>query len=162
MPVQPPSTDLPVLQDLDALVLLVGSAGPGETFYVRWSLGPLADAGSVSRDSLTGVPLPGLSANPLAVEPWWADRSLRLWLARKLHDYGHLRAAGTHPWVLDGVECGRGPDNEPLVAVRRAIAEIGDEALREAEDLIGRQAAPRWGSLDRGAPPGGPGHRGRS
>ncbi|WP_199444121.1 DUF6098 family protein [Umezawaea beigongshangensis] len=154
MPVQPSSTDLPVLQDLDALVLLVASAGPAEALYVRWSLGPLADAGSVSGDSLTGVPLTGLSANSLAVEPWWADRSPRLWLARKLLDYGHLRAVGTHPWVLDGAECGRGPDNEPLVVVRRAIAEIGDDALREAEDLVGRQAAPDWGSLDRGAPPG--------
>ena len=39
--------------------------------FVRWSRGPAADAAGQSSDDFTGEPLPGLSANPLAVEPWW-------------------------------------------------------------------------------------------
>jgi hypothetical protein len=54
--------------------------------FVRWSRGPSADVTGSSSDDLTGVPLPGLSANPLAVEPWWGDRPLRLWIAQRLYD----------------------------------------------------------------------------
>ena len=37
--------------------------------FVRWSRGPAADVAGKSLDDLTGEPLPGLLANPLAVEP---------------------------------------------------------------------------------------------
>ncbi len=61
------------VRDLDEIVELVGRFPPDEELYVRWSRGPAVDVGegntAASRDSLTGVPLPGLSGNPLAVEP---------------------------------------------------------------------------------------------
>jgi hypothetical protein len=90
--------------------------------FVRWSHGPAVDAAGNSSDDLTGVPLPGLSASPLAAEPWWGDRPLRLWIARRLYDYSHLKrekGPGVRPWLLDVREQGRGPDNEPLVGCDR-------------------------------------------
>jgi hypothetical protein len=98
------------------------------------------------------VPLPGLSANSLTVEQWWADRSPRLWVARRLYDYRHLRhqrGPGVRPWVLLGDQCGRGPDNEPLVKVCRPIAWIGDTALAEAQQTVEAQGSAEWGPLDR-------------
>ena len=82
------TTDLPTIQSLDELADLIAAK---DGLYLRWSRGPDADAERVSLDELTGVELPGLSASPLAVEPWWGDRALRLWAARRLYDYQHLR-----------------------------------------------------------------------
>ena len=59
--------------------------------FVRWSGGPDADAARLGSDDLTGIRLPGLSANPLAAEPWWGERPLRSWIARRLNDYSHLK-----------------------------------------------------------------------
>ncbi|MEU4621877.1 DUF6098 family protein [Actinoplanes sp. NPDC023801] len=146
--------DLPTMRTLDELVALAEGHPDRRDLYVRWSRGPdldLADAAS-SRDSLTGVPLPGLSANSLAVEEWWKDRPARLWVARRLYDYRHLqdlRGAGTRPWVLAGDVCGRGPDNEPLVRCRGPVAWISDAALRESRELVESQGSPEWGPLDR-------------
>ncbi|MEJ2874980.1 MULTISPECIES: DUF6098 family protein [unclassified Saccharothrix] len=137
------------LATLDEVVTLLDEHG--DHLFVRWSKGPDADEGRSSRDGLTGVRLPGLSANPLAVEPWWGDRSPRLWVARRLHDYRHLahrRGPGVRPWVLIGKEAGRGPDNEPLVECREPLAWIGDAALAECEDLVAAHAR-EWGPLDR-------------
>jgi hypothetical protein len=142
--------ELPVLTDLSGLVDLVSDTD-GE-LYVRWSRGPRVDAGTSSQDGLTGVPLPGLSANSLRVEPWWGDRSLRLWLARRLYDYRHLRelrGPGVRPWVLAGTECGRGPDNEPLVTDVRPLAWIDDSVLVECEKEVAAQQSAEWGPLDR-------------
>jgi hypothetical protein len=120
--------------------------------YIRWSLGPIADAQLKSRDALTGVELPGLCVNPLQVEEWWGDRSVRLWVARRLHDYRHLqetRREGVGPWVLEGREVGRGPDNEPIVTDVRPVCWVADEvvadAIAEIDHLNGD-----WGPLDRG------------
>jgi hypothetical protein len=153
---------MPTLDDLRAVTDLVERTPGCEPLYVRWSLGPAVDlvkddwgAGS-SRDSLTGVALPGLSANPLAVESWWTDRPLRLWIARRLYDYRHLRdlrGPGVRPWVLVGEQCGRGPDNEPLVRCHRPVAWIGDHARREAQDLIDALGSTEWGPLDRRGSP---------
>jgi hypothetical protein len=145
------------VRDLDELVDLVGRLPQTGEVYVRWSRGPAVDlrhdgTGATSRDSLTGVPLPGLSANPLAVEPWWGDRPLKLWVARRLYDYQHLRnlrGPGVRPWVLIGDACGRGPDNEPLVRCRRPVAWIADLALRESQQLVEKQGSQEWGPLDR-------------
>lgn len=150
---------MPTIRDLDGLAELVESHDLGVNLFVRWSQGPEADlsAGNghpeSSKDSLTGLELPGLSANPLRVEPWWGDRSIRLWVARRLYDYRHLRERrGSGPeiraWVLHGEECGRGPDNEPLVQCHKAIAWIADEALHECEQLIADRGR-EWGPLDR-------------
>ena len=58
----------------------------------QWLIELRGVAGGVSEGPARGVPraLPGLSASPLAVEPWWGDRPLGLWIARRLYDYSHL------------------------------------------------------------------------
>ena len=144
---------LPTVTDLAELTTLF-EAERGDDLYVRWSRGPeidLADSGS-SRDGLTGIALPGLSANSLRLEPWWHDRSLRLWLARRLYDYEHLRdlrGPGVRPWVLRGREIARGPDNEPLVVAVEPLAWVADEVLREARRLVEEQGSREWGPMDR-------------
>lgn len=138
--------------DLTELTALVEERMPATELFVRWSRGPDADGGRRSRDGLTGGRLPGLSANSLAVEPWWGDRPLRLWVARRLHDYRHLRekrGPGTRPWVLEGEEVGRGPDNEPLVRCNQPIGWISDDVLKESQELVDQHAATPWGPLDR-------------
>ncbi|MGN9804839.1 DUF6098 family protein [Micromonospora sp. L32] len=146
-----------VVDDLDQLVTLVQKAAD-ESLYVRWSRGPQADltderqASQSSRDALTGTELPGLSANPLAVESWWGDRSLRLWIARRLYDYCHLRdlrGPGVRPWVLLGEQIGRGPDNEPLVICQRPLAWVSEAALSQAHRAVEEQASHEWGPLHR-------------
>jgi hypothetical protein len=144
-----------VLHDLDELAKLFEAQG-GKRLYVRWSRGPETDldAGGEqsSRDGLTGIPLPGLSANPLRREPWWKDRPVRLWLARRLYDYQHLRelrGPGVRPWVLRGRQVARGPDNEPLVLCERPLAWIAGAVLHEARKLVDEQDSPEWGPMDR-------------
>jgi hypothetical protein len=140
--------DLPTLHTLDELAdLLVGR----NDLYVRWSRGPEFDLQATSTDDLTGVPLPGLSANPLAVEDWWQGRSLLLWVARRLYDYRHLReirGPGVRPWVLSGREVARGPDNEPLVSCQEPIAWLNEDVVAEALRLVG-ELADDWGPLRR-------------
>jgi hypothetical protein len=143
---------LPTVNDLDELAQWCGDDGAG--LYVRWSRGPEVDLrdGPRSRDGLTGVLLPGLSANPLRRETWWHGRSMRLWLARRLYDYQHLRelrGPGVRPWLLRGTEIARGPDNEPLVRCDEPLAWIADTVLAEARSLVDRQGSAEWGSLDR-------------
>jgi len=149
-------TVMPVLDDLDQVVALLRHAAAGERLYVRWSRGPDVDLAcepdQSSRDALTGIDLPGLSANPLAVEDWWGDRPLRLWVARRLYDYRHLRelrGPGVRPWVLVGEQCGRGPDNEPLVRCHLPLAWVSERALRQAEREVEEQASAEWGPLHR-------------
>lgn len=138
---------LPTITELSGLVELVA-----DDVYVRWSKGPAEDDASTSNDSLTGVTLPGLSANSLRVEPWWGDRSRELWVARRLYDYRHLRdlrGPDVRAWVLVGDEVGRGPDNEPLVRCRKPLAWIADSALEACEELVAAQHSREWGPLDR-------------
>ncbi|WP_020661196.1 DUF6098 family protein [Amycolatopsis benzoatilytica] len=147
-----PDSSLPVLGCLDGLVSAFRRAGE-QDLYVRWSRGPGVDlrSGEQSRDGLTGIALPGLSANSLARQPWWRDRPLRLWLARRLHDYEHLRergGPGVRAWLLRGREIARGPDNEPLVVDAQPLAWIADEVMLEARRLVRRETAD-WGSMDR-------------
>jgi hypothetical protein len=144
--------ELPVVRSLDELAELVGDR---PHLYLRWSRDPSRDIHEVSRDELTGIELPGLSASPLAVEPWWRDRPVWLWAARRLYDYEHLgrRKPGAKPWLLSGRECGRGPDNEPLVDDVRPVAWVSEEVVREARAAIDRLGA-EWGSLDRAAQDG--------
>lgn len=73
------------------------------------------------------------------------DRSLELWLARRLYGYRHLRelhGLGVRTWILVGEELGREPDNEPLVRCLRPVAWIGETALRECEQIIAEQDPP--------------------
>lgn len=140
--------DMPALKTLDELAALVERH---PDLYIRWSRGPEADASGASKDALTGVRLPGLSANPLAVEDWWAPRPLRVWVARRLYDYSHLKhekGPDVRAWVLEGEERGRGPDNEPLVACRRPVAWVAQEVMDEAARLVAEQRGD-WGPLQR-------------
>ncbi|MGW2458656.1 DUF6098 family protein [Streptomyces sp. NPDC004457] len=142
--------DLPVMSTLAEVARLVERH---QGLYVRWSKGPGTDLDAASSiDELTGVPMPGLSANPLDVEKWWEDRSVELWVARRLYDYAHLphdKGPGVRPWVLRGREMGRGPDNEPLVAEVEPLCWIADEVIDVARDAVARQER-EWGTLRRG------------
>ncbi|CAM5647884.1 MULTISPECIES: DUF6098 family protein [Streptomyces] len=142
--------DLPVMSTLAEVARLVQRH---QGLYVRWSKGPGTDLDDVSStDELTGVPMPGLSANPLDVQNWWEDRSVELWVARRLYDYAHLphdKGPGVRPWVLRGRETGRGPDNEPLVADVEPLCWIADEVIDAARDEVARQER-EWGTLRRG------------
>ena len=142
---------LPTLRDLDELTRLVERPPADGELFLRWSQGPQVDLpdGGSSRDTLTGIALPGLSANPLAVEAWWGDRPRRVWAARRLYDYRHLHSPGVRPWVLAGDVCGRGPDNEPLVRCRRPIAWISDDTLAQAQRVVEELGPGAWGPLDR-------------
>ncbi|WP_320777766.1 DUF6098 family protein [Streptomyces sp. CRN 30] len=141
--------DLPVLGSLGELGDLVQRH---PDLYVRWSRGPRIDLSRVSsKDDLTGVLMPGLSANPLGVEPWWEDRPVELWVARRLYDYCHLpreKGRDIRPWVLRGREEGRGPDNEPLVAGVEPVAWIDERVIEEARAAVHEQTG-RWGPLRR-------------
>jgi hypothetical protein len=139
------------MRTITTLDELTGLAQRRPRLFVRWSRGPDADAAGTSSDDLTGSRLPGLSASPLAVEPWWGDRPLRLWIARRLHDYSHLehdKGPGVRPWVLEGEEIGRGPDNEPLVRCERPVAWLAENIIHEAEQAVAEHAA-EWGPLRR-------------
>ncbi|MFF3314662.1 DUF6098 family protein [Streptomyces sp. NPDC003035] len=140
---------MPVIRSLDELTGLVDRR---TGVYVRWSMGPAADLpGLASRDDLTGIPMPGLSANPLDVESWWGERPLRLWAARRLYDYAHLprvKDGRVRPWLLLGKENGRGPDNEPLVTDVEPLGWVDQVVIEEATEEIARQRGP-WGPLDR-------------
>ncbi|MEU6773638.1 DUF6098 family protein [Streptomyces sp. NPDC046759] len=142
--------NLPVVSTLTEVARLMGRH---QGLYVRWSRGPATDLADVSsKDALTGVPLPGLSANPLDVEDWWEDRSVELWVARRLYDYAHLpheKGPGVRPWVLRGREIGRGPDNEPLVTEVEPLCWIAHQAIDAAEAEVARQEQ-EWGTLRRG------------
>ncbi|WP_171116030.1 MULTISPECIES: DUF6098 family protein [Streptomyces] len=141
--------DLPVVHTLAELAGLVERH---QGLYVRWSRGPDADLPSVSStDDLTGVPMTGLSANPLDVEEWWEGRPVELWVARRLYDYAHLphdKGPGVRPWVLKGRERGRGPDNEPLVADVQPMRWVEHRVIEEARAEVERQEN-TWGPLRR-------------
>ncbi|MEW2586959.1 DUF6098 family protein [Streptomyces virginiae] len=144
-----PPVPMPQVGSLDELTgLIAGRSG----VYVRWSMGPAADLPSVSsRDDLTGIAMPGLSASALDVEPWWGERPLRLWIARRLYDYAHLPEAKdrrVRPWLLLGTETGRGPDNEPLVTEVVPLAWVDQVVIEEATRDIEEQPG-GWGPLDR-------------
>jgi len=141
---------LPVMGSLKELADLVERR---RNLFVRWSRGPGADLeAAVSTDDLTGVSMPGLSANPLDVEPWWQGRSTELWVARRLYDYSHLpwdKGPGVRPWILVGRVAGRGPDNEPLVRDVEPVGWIAEDVIGQAERAVGGQEE-RWGPLRRG------------
>ncbi len=146
------TAEIRTLASLDELVHLLTERSD---LFLRWSKGPGLDDGTCSRDALSDAELPGLCANPLAVEPWWQDRSPRLWAARRVYDYLHLRdrnEEGVRAWVLSGREVGRGPDNEPLVDMEEAVAFLDDGVVDEATALVERVMAERhssWGTLQR-------------
>lgn len=124
------STELPILASLGELAELVRSR---ERSYLRYSEGPEHDASEQSRDTESGLDLPGLSVNPLHPETWWT-RPLEDWLARQVCQYSAL--AEKNPdrlaWVLDGRFVASGPDCEPLLADVEPLAELDPAVLDEA------------------------------
>lgn len=122
--------ELPPLRTLDELEALVGDAGP---IYVRYSEGPERDAHERSVDYESGLPLPGLSVNPLRPEAWWT-RPVRDWLARQICQYRELQDEDGDriAWVLTGRETGRGPDCEPLLADVAPMARLTPALVEEA------------------------------
>jgi hypothetical protein len=144
------AVELPTVKSLQELAELTERTPDG---FVRWSEGPEADLRQhTSFDDLTNTELAGLSANSLAMEDWW-DGPEDLWLARRIYDYLHIRRrrpAKVRPWVMEGEEVGRGPDNEPLVRCRHPVAWIAEEVVDESIRLI-EAAGGDWGPLDREA-----------
>lgn len=141
------------MEQLTSLAALAELVRERQGLYVRWAPTPEHRPGT-SRDELTGVPLPGLSVNPLDPEPWWRDQPLELWLARRLYDYCHLRHVRprkTQPWVLSGRIVGSGPDNEPLLTDPEPVARIATTVLDEARELLRTHAQDDadWGPLRR-------------
>jgi hypothetical protein len=135
--------DLPVIWSLKELADLVSRDHP---LFVRYSQGPRQDEDQRSLDAESGLPLPGLSVNPLNPEPWWT-RPLMDWLARQLCQYAHLAAEDQRqPWILTGRCVGRGPDCEPLVDDVTAIALLHCDLIAEAEQHYGAR-------FDKGARP---------
>jgi hypothetical protein len=130
---------------LDEFVALVEDSEGGHPLYVRWTRDLDADlAAETSRDELTGIELPGLSANGLSVEPWWGERPLHMWLARKLFDYRHLprrRGADTRAWVVTGHEAARSGQRaaDRAVSTGRADRRPGD---RRGERAGSRRTRP--------------------
>lgn len=147
-------TDLPTVTGLEELTRLVTSR---RGLYVRWSRGPARDLPRArSKDDLTGLWLPGLSASSLDIEAWWGERPAKIWVARRLYDYCHLprlKDPRTRPWLLQGREAARGPDNEPLVTDVEPLGWIGDRVTAEACDIVAEQPGD-WGTLARDTTPG--------
>jgi hypothetical protein len=116
--------------------------------FLRFSKGPGPDADETSCDYESGLPLPGLSVNPLTPETWWS-RPVEDWLARQICNYAHLREHDEerHAWVVSGPIVARGPDNEPLLRPVRYLAvlctRVLDEAKQRYEDRfdVGRDSA---------------------
>ncbi|MFI8278023.1 DUF6098 family protein [Streptomyces sp. NPDC085929] len=109
-------SQIALIRSLDELT---GMLARRRGLYARCLLGPQVDLfrEPSRRDGLTGIELPGPAADPVDVEDWWGERPLRTWAARRLYDYSHLpRVKGSRvkPWLLHGVESGRGPDKEPV------------------------------------------------
>lgn len=126
--------DARVLTALGDLIKLIGQGRP---LFVRYSKGPDDDAQRESRDYESGLPLPGLSVNPLDPEPWWT-RPLEDWVARQLCQYAHLKDESEEelrPWVLTGRVVSRGPDNEPVVENPQPVAYLSNELVDEAKAL---------------------------
>jgi len=121
--------ELTTLNDLESVVAVVEQHSD---LFLRYSEGPAADIGSVSRDYEAGVDLPGLSVTTIAPEPWW-PRSVKDWVARRICKYDELGDEdGRFPWLLVGRQVAVGPDHEPIVDQWAAIATVDRRALQQA------------------------------
>ncbi|WP_235562966.1 DUF6098 family protein [Microbacterium sp. Root53] len=141
-----PPGSLPKLGSLAELAEFVRGR---DASYIRYSEGPEHDAAEQSRDTESGLDLPGLSVNPLHPESWWT-RPLEDWLARQVRQYAELaeKNPDRFAWVLDGRTVGRGPDCEPLLADIRPLATLTPELLDEAAERYERAFDARRGPED--------------
>ena len=114
------SERLPIIRQLDQLAEI--ARGTGET-YLRYSMGPDADAHQTSCDYESGLELPGLSAVPLTPPRWWR-RPVADWLARQVCKYAQLGDADA-PVVVIGGRGSPGVDIETVEQERSAALEGG-------------------------------------
>jgi Family of unknown function (DUF6098) len=128
------------VNSVDQLVELVGASGTPT--YVRFSADVAHDRVHGSVDHESGLPLPGLSVNPLQPPSWWR-KPLRAWVVRQLCTYHHLKDQDDDRrcWIVVGSVIDRGPDNEPLLTDVRAIAVVADDVLDECRQR--EDASPR-------------------
>jgi hypothetical protein len=120
--------------------------------YVRFSA-RLDDDRSVDHQS--GLPLPGLSVNPLHPPSWWQGPPLGEWVTRQVRAYHHLRKDDDDRrcWIVTGTIVDRGPDNEPLLADVQAIGVLSD-ALVDACGRAGSSSPRQEDAPDEdGSPP---------
>lgn len=116
---------------VDGLTQLAEITRLGRRVYLRYSHGPEADALHPSTDHESGLRMPGLSANPLAVPRWWS-LDTRDWLARRVCQYLREVEEGARPWILYGEPVDFGPDNEPLLVDITPIAWLSADLVAEA------------------------------
>ncbi len=123
--------ELPVIDSLDELTRL---SERESGLYLRYSEGPEADASHSSRDTESGLDLPGLSVVPIDPESWWS-RPREDWLSRQLCQYKQLKDKNgdRFAWLLRGELIARGPDSEPLLADVEPVARLSEGLLDEAE-----------------------------
>lgn len=72
---------------------------------------------------------------------------------RRVYDYRHLawdKGPDVWAWVLVGVELGRGPDNEPLVACREPLVACREPVAWVAEEVVEEEAERLEASTDPG------------
>ncbi|MCU1659098.1 MAG: Uncharacterized protein JWO57_3754 [Pseudonocardiales bacterium] len=121
------------IEDLDELTEL---ATTGPAVFVRYSVGPDADAEGPSWDYEAGVQLPGLPVSVLRPESWWTRPAVD-WVARRVCKYLDLarKAPDRRPWVLAGRVVGNGPDHEPLVQDVEPIAWLAPAAVEQAQKI---------------------------
>lgn len=100
--------------------------------YLRYAEDPTQ---SSSCDLESGLPLPGVSVNPLQPESWWT-RPVDEWLARQICNYVHLQdhAPERTAWVLAGRIVARGPDNEPLIRDVEVVGWLDRSVVDAARD----------------------------
>jgi hypothetical protein len=121
------------VRTIDELGELTELATSTAEVYIRYSVGPEADAEHPSRDYEADLDLPGLPVTTLRPEPWWRRDPID-WVARRVCKYMDLahRAPDRRPWVLTGEVVGYGPDHEPLIGAVQPLAWIGERALEQA------------------------------
>ncbi|CAM5666204.1 putative protein OS=Streptomyces glaucescens OX=1907 GN=SGLAU_02615 PE=4 SV=1 [Streptomyces glaucescens] len=140
------------MQTLAELTGLVEERQGG--LYVRWSKGPDIDLGEVSStDELTGVPMPGLSANPLDVEDWWQGRPgppVGGPAAVRLRPPAAAEGPSIRPWILEGRRTAGAPTTSPSWKTCGPCAISPTEVIDEARAEVARQEH-EWGPLRRGA-----------
>jgi Family of unknown function (DUF6098) len=131
----------PEIATVDALVELVTSSD--DELYVRFAPESERDGTGGSVDHESGLPLPGLSVNPLRPPSWWRGTPSEQWISRQVRAYQHLQDGDgdRRCWVVTGVVVDRGPDNEPLLADMRIVGRVADAVVRECERL--RPSSPR-------------------
>lgn len=125
---------------------------PGPALFLRWSSDLAVDLDlPQSLDALTGVEMPGLAVLSLAVEPWWQDRPVDLWLARKLGGQrppADLDGPAVRPWIITGTPLGHSPDGETLIGSCSLVATVTDAVMVQAASLVD-SLAHRWVGLAR-------------